>query len=61
MGPKPYLCQEKKMRCDMTSREWIDLYAGTYTDQGSRGIYALRYNQVTGEAQAVEAMTVPHP
>ena len=45
----------------MTSREWIDLYAGTYTDQGSRGIYALRYNQVTGEAQAVEAMTVPHP
>ncbi len=46
---------------DMTTREWIDLLVGTYTDQGSRGIYALRFNQETGEALAWDSLAVLHP
>ncbi|MBQ9555582.1 MAG: lactonase family protein [Muribaculaceae bacterium] len=45
----------------MATGEWIDLLVGTYTDQGSRGIYALHFNQTTGEALTVDSLTVPHP
>lgn len=59
-GLKPYLCTIIT-DMSMTSREWISLYLGTYTDQGSNGIYAFRFNQLTGESQAMGSLSVPHP
>lgn len=43
------------------TEQWIGLYLGTYTDQGSHGIYSLRFNQLTGESQAMGSIAVPHP
>ncbi|MBO4810782.1 MAG: lactonase family protein [Prevotella sp.] len=45
----------------MQAQERVTMLVGTYTDGGSKGIYSYRFNQLTGEAEALHAIEVKNP
>ena len=47
--------------CQMQAQEKVTMLVGTYTDGGSKGIYSYRFNQTTGEAEALDSLAVKNP
>jgi 6-phosphogluconolactonase (cycloisomerase 2 family) len=43
----------------MQAQEMI--FVGTYTDDGSRGVYSYRFNQETGEAMLMDSLEMTNP
>ena len=37
------------------------MFVGTYTDGGSRGVYSYRFNQETGQAEALDSLEMTNP
>jgi len=46
---------------DRQEQGWLTMLAGTYTDGGSHGIYALRFNQETGDCEVQDSLAVKNP
>ncbi len=47
--------------CNVQAQEKIVMLVGTYTDGGSKGIYSLRFNQVTGKSEILDSLTMKNP
>lgn len=43
------------------AQDELTMLVGTYTDGGSKGIYSFRFNQKTGESEALETLTLTNP
>ncbi len=47
--------------CATLAQESVTMLVGSYTYGGSRGIYSYRFNQVTGEAEALDSLAMTNP
>lgn len=47
--------------CCMQAQEKVMMLVGTYTDGGSKGIYSFRFNQESGEAEALNSLALKNP
>lgn len=47
--------------CTPKSQEQITLLAGTYTYDGSHGIYSFLFDQETGQAELMDSLQMPNP
>ncbi len=47
--------------CCAQAQEKVTMLVGTYTDGGSKGVYSFRFNQKTGEAEALNSLTLKNP
>lgn len=46
---------------DRKEQGWLTMLAGTYTDGGSHGIYSFRFNQETGDCEALDSLEMKNP
>jgi len=47
--------------CAPKPQEHITMLVGTYTYDGSHGIYSYRFNQETGQAEILDSLAMPNP
>lgn len=47
--------------CCMQAQEKVMMLVGTYTGGGSKGIYSFRFNQESGEAEALNSLALKNP
>jgi len=47
--------------CLMQAQDKVMMLVGTYTDGTSKGVYSFRFNQKTGDAEELDALTLKNP
>ena len=47
--------------CSLQAQEKIMLLVGTYTGNGSTGIYSFTFDQATGKAEALDSLAMRNP
>lgn len=47
--------------CSLQAQEKIMLLVGTYTGNGSKGIYSFTFDQATGKAEALDSLAMRNP
>lgn len=45
----------------LSAKRWVRLAVGTYTTEGSRGIYTYSFNQQTGESELLDSLSADNP